>query len=85
MKIFSKNIISAVLIFFVLIGFYLLFTGQARKTEEVSLSHLVSQINGGEVSKIIVRDQELEIILKNGGAERSKKERETTLLDSLFN
>ena len=85
MKIFSKNIISSVLIFFVLIGFYLLFTGQARKTEEVSLSHLVSQINGGEVSKIIVRDQELEIILKNGGAERSKKERESTLSDSLLN
>ena len=85
MKLFSKNIISSVLIFFVLIGFYLLFTGQARKTEEVSLSHLVSQINGGEVSKIIVRDQELEIILKNGGAERSKKERESTLSDSLLN
>ena len=85
MKIFSKNIISSVLIFFVLIGFYLLFTGQARKTEEVSLSHLVSQINGGEVSKIIVRDQELEIILKNGAAERSKKEQESTLSDSLLN
>jgi cell division protease FtsH len=85
MKLFSKNIITAVLIFFILVGFYFLLGDQSRKVKEVSLSELVSQINRGEVSKIVVKGQNLEITLKEGGEEKSKKEQESALSESLLN
>ncbi len=73
------------MIFFVLAFLYTALSGSFKKTDAISLSDLVGKINSGAVSKIVVRDSDLEISLKDGKNLISKKENEASLTQTLKN
>lgn len=85
MKYLLKNLSIAFLAFLTIAGFFTLLNTSDEKPTEVSLSQLVEQINQEEVSKIIIRGDQLEIELKDGSQEKATKEKETSLTESLKN
>jgi len=73
-------------------GFVALFSSPfSQKSEEISLSKLVTQINKGEVENIVVRGEQLEIILihksedEPAQKETSKREPGASVSESLLN
>ena len=85
MQLLSKNILGALLIMMFLAFLYTYFVGSFKEIQEISLTDLVSKINTGEISKITVKDSDLEIALKNGTELKSKKENEAALSETLKN
>ncbi len=85
MKLLTKNILG---IIFSLLALALLFsafyTGQ-EKIQTLSLDQLATKINSGEVSKIAVMGNDLNIDLKNNQKAVSKKEAESGLSETLKN
>jgi len=82
---FMKNIVTIILVFFVVSGILVLSQEKTGRPEEISLSTLVSQINDGVVKKIDVRSNELSIELGDGKKETSLKEPEAGLTETLKN
>lgn len=72
------NILKKIGIFFLLLvvigAIFSLFDAGSKKASEVSLAKLVQQINSDEVSQINVVGNKLEITLKNGEQQFTKKE-----------
>jgi len=85
MQLLSKNILGALIILMLLAFLYTSLVGTFKEVKEISLSELVGKINTGEVSKIAVKDSDLEITLKNGEELKSKKENEAALSETLRN
>ncbi|MDP2945928.1 MAG: ATP-dependent metallopeptidase FtsH/Yme1/Tma family protein, partial [bacterium] len=56
-----------------------------EKPKVIALSELVSKINNGEVSKIVVRNDDLNITLKDNSNYSAKKEIEGSLTETLKN
>src|SRR3990167_8632999 len=81
-----KNISVVILIFLLLSGLMILYTGPGEKPKEITLSDLVGEINEGKVESIDVESNNLTITLKEGGEEqKSRKETESSLTESLKN
>src|SRR3989339_1663458 len=85
MKNLSKNLFVGLLIFMILAGAYSFFAGKVKKTEEISLSRLVEEIKQGTVKKITVKGEALEIELKSGAFQSSKKESESAISQTFAN
>jgi len=85
MKYLIKNLIIVFLIFLIISGIFTLLTGPTEKIEEISLSQLVEQVNQEKVSRIVVKDGQLEIESKDGSQAKAQKEKETSLTESLKN
>lgn len=85
MQLLSKNILGALIIMMFLAFLYTYFVGSFKEIKEISLTDLVAKINAGEVSKIVVKDSDLEVSLKNGEALKSKKENEAALSETFKN
>jgi cell division protease FtsH len=85
MNAFTKNLGGIVLLCLFVSGIVILFQSPNQKPEDVSLSRLAEQVNRGEVQKITVSDNFLTIELKDGKQEKSAKESETALTDTLSN
>lgn len=84
-KIF-KNIVAPTLIVFLLLsGLMTIYNSSTEKVKEVSLSAIVSQIDKGDVKKIVVRGEKLEVELSDGTKEKSSKEAESSLVETLSN
>lgn len=83
MKKFIQNLvfILALFVFFTI----LLSKIPSQRERLLSLSEIVEKINKGEVEKITVAGNSLEILLKNGTIGRAKKEPESSLSESLIN
>ena len=64
---------------------YTSFVGTFKEVKEISLSDLVAKINQGQVSKIVVRNSDLDITLKDNAEFKSKKENEAALSETLKN
>lgn len=82
-----KNLASKIipfLIFFLLISAFFSFFGFYSGEEKISLSELVSKINLGEIEKIIISGNELEIISKDGKRTKSTKEEGASFSESLI-
>ena len=84
MGLFGKNILYAILIFLALTALYASFTEREKK-EEVSLSRLVEEMQAGEVLRITVEENNLEIALKNGMVQTAQKEPDAALSETLIN
>jgi cell division protease FtsH len=82
---FSRMILIGLLILMIITGLYSLITESATPKEKISISQLVSDINGGTVSKITVKGDNLEIVYKDGSQKTAKKEPETALTQTLSN
>ena len=85
MKLLSKNVLGAILILMFLSFLYTSFVGTFKEVKEISLSDLVAKINQGQVSKIVVRNSDLDITLKDNAEFKSKKENEAALSETLKN
>lgn len=86
MKKFGKNILIAIAVFLVIAGLISLYsTPIDQKPKTVSLSELAVQINEEKVKKIDVEGGDVLIELKNGEKEKTRKEPEGSLTESLSN
>ena len=82
---FSKTFIYALIIFVLISGLWALVQGQFVERQEVTLSELVAEINGDRVEKITVEEDVLTVRLKDGAEQRSRKEAEVGLTETLKN
>lgn len=85
MRTLVKNILITLLIFVLIASFASLFYSPFEETEEVTLNTLAREINEGNVDKITVSGNDLEIELEDGTKQQSTKEAETSLSESLAN
>ncbi|MEK7488004.1 MAG: ATP-dependent zinc metalloprotease FtsH [Patescibacteria group bacterium] len=85
MKIFTKNLLYAVLFFAVISALFSLVRTPAETAEEVALSRLATQVNEGIVKEIIVEGSNLSVVLNDDKKETTKKESEASLTESLKN
>ena len=80
-----KNFFYVLVIFMLISGIFILYSGPEKKPAEISLSDLVGQINEGKVKKISVSGNALEIEMQDGALEKTNKEMEGSLTESLDN
>lgn len=85
MKLFSKNILTAAAIFFLLILVYSFVAEFKNKENIIPLSELASDITNGKVEKIEVGGDRLLISFLNGDKATSKKELESSLSETFLN
>jgi len=84
-KNLTKNFIIILVIFLAISGLLALFSEPFEKKEELSLTQLIEKINQGEIKKIAVSGNNLEITLQNETKALALKEEETALSQSLLN
>ncbi len=80
-----KNFLIVILIFIILGGIFAVSSSHFEDVRKVSFSTLISQINEDKVEKIIVEENNLKIFLKDGGKEKTIKESESSLTETLIN
>jgi len=92
MKIAKFNYKKSINQIFIALGALLLvafifayFNSAFEKPKVIALSELVSKINNGEISKIVVRNDDLDVALKDGSKYSAKKEIEGSLTETLKN
>lgn len=85
MKKLITNIFLTLIILLIISGVFTLYSTPFEKTEEIPLNQLVVQINEEKVSKIVIEGSDLNIELKDGTKEKSRKEQEISLTQSLIN
>ena len=85
MKLLSKNVIVGFLILMLLAGAYSLLQEGFKSRPALSLSDLVGKINAGEVAKISIAGDDLEVVLKDSSVFAAKKEAESSLTQTLAN
>ena len=68
-----------------LAGAYSFLQESLKSVEEIPLSELVKKINANEVSKIVVRGDELGVSLTNGSEIIARKEAESSFSETLSN
>ena len=83
---FIRNTAIAFALFLLIAGIFSLYnTNSSQKPTDVSLDKLVEQINKEQVKSIQVIDNNLEITLKSGEKEKTQKEQESSLSETLKN
>lgn len=85
MKFFSKNILTGVLIFLLLVILYSLVYEVQNKEKIIPISELALEIQKEEVRKIEISGDQLQITLRDDKKQMSKKEAESSLSESLLN
>lgn len=85
MKNLFKNLAIILILFVVVSGIFSIFAGSKKEVKNISLTDLTQQINQEKIEKIEVKDQTLNITLKDGSAETTSKETEAGLTESLKN
>jgi cell division protease FtsH len=85
MKNFIKNLLIILLVFLVISGIIMVYNTPVQKPNNISLNELASQINDGKVSSIQVEGETLNITLSDNTKEKSRKEAEAALTESLKN
>ncbi len=85
-KSLMKNIALILLLFFVMASVFSLFEDpNAEKVEDITLTELAVQINEEKVKEIIIEGNDLNIELEDGAKERSLKETDASLTETLKN
>jgi cell division protease FtsH len=84
---FFGNIITALLVFMVIIGVYMLIADNQSKPQNISLSELSADINAGKIDSISVQGDDLHIIYSGDTKTEklAKKEAGTALTNTLSN
>lgn len=80
-----KNLAVAVLILLFVSGILVLYTKPAQLPKDVSLSELAAQINDGKVKSVVISDNNLQVELADGTKEKSVKEPQSSLTETLDN
>jgi cell division protease FtsH len=84
-KNFIKNLIIILLVFFVISGIVMIYNTPVQKVSDITLNELATQINDSKVKDIQVSGDNLNITLTDDTKEKSRKEAETSLTESLKN
>ena len=84
MKLFSKNILIAILILFFIASVWSIFSEQLKSVDEITISRLVAEINDGKVKGIVIEGEDLVVTLRDGVEQKTKKESGVSLSDSLL-
>ena len=85
MKNLAKNLLIILLIFIIISGLFTLYNTSIEKPAEITFSQLVQELNNEEVKNIEVQDDKLLIELNNGEKQKSLKESENSLTETLVN
>ena len=85
MKLITLNLFWAVITFIVLAVVFSFFLNTGPKPEALTINDLVSRINAGEVTKVVVSGNDLEVTLSGDKAAIAKKESESSFSDTLAN
>jgi cell division protease FtsH len=85
MKNLFKNILIVIFALMVLSALFTIYTSPLKEKEEISLNQVVSYINNDEIKKITIRENNLEIELKDGTIKSSRKEGELGITETLKN
>jgi len=80
-----KNVGFVVLAFLLISTVMILYSGPKQKPKDVSLSEIVNQINNGQIKTITIDANNLAIELNDGTKEKSVKEPQSSLTESLSN
>lgn len=80
-----KNIAMVVFVFLIISGIVILYENPGQKPIDISLSQLATQINEGKIKNVIVNDNDLEVELNDGTKEKSVKEPQSSLTETLSN
>lgn len=80
-----KNVAIVVIIFLLISGIMVLYSAPTQKPKEISLSELVTQINEGKIKTVSVDGNDLAIELVDGSKEKTVKEPQSALTESLNN
>lgn len=79
MKNLAKNFIIAIIVFLVITGIFSTLNLSAKKVENVDLQKFMEQVNRGDVQKITIEGDKLNITLADGTLEALRKETNETL------
>jgi cell division protease FtsH len=82
---FFTQLLVAMVIFAALSGIYSLVAKLTDKTKEISISQVAQMVNAGEIEKIVVSGNTLDIKGANDGVYVSKKESEAGITETLKN
>ncbi len=85
MKNLTKNFITILFIFLLISAVFSLFYQPFEQIKELSFSQLAEDINQGEIKKIIVAGNDLDIVYQDDSLAKSRKENETAISQSLIN
>jgi len=83
MKNLAKNIFIILIIFLAISVIFSLFSQKASPPKGITLTGLVQQINDGEVSKIVINGQDVNVTLSDGTLEKTTKEEQAALSQTL--
>ncbi|HEU0085737.1 MAG TPA: ATP-dependent zinc metalloprotease FtsH [Candidatus Paceibacterota bacterium] len=82
----SGSIASVILIFMIITALYLLISGGPSEAKtQISLSELAGAVSRGEVEGVVIEGEKLTATYKNGEIYESKKEKESSLSETLTN
>ncbi|OQB43885.1 MAG: ATP-dependent zinc metalloprotease FtsH [Parcubacteria group bacterium ADurb.Bin159] len=84
-KSILKNILGFLIFFLFISSFLSLFSFSSGKTTEITIDQLVNEIKSSEVEKIIVEENKLNIILKDGRQQFATKESTESAITLLHN
>lgn len=84
MNTLMKNFTLVVLVFLAVSAFFSLFD-IAPEAERISINQLVEKINSGQIEKIVVSGEEVQVTYKEDGKGITRKESESSLSESLLN
>jgi len=82
---FWANFLSTLLIFLLLVSLYSFIAERKDKPEVIPISQLAKDVEGGLVTSIVVRGEELEATYKDETKKESKKEVDAALTETLSN
>ncbi|MBI3305059.1 ATP-dependent zinc metalloprotease FtsH [Candidatus Parcubacteria bacterium] len=85
MRNLSKNLLIAIAVFVGIAVLFALLVSPIAETPKVSLKELVEKINAGEVQKILVKGDTLEVTLSSGAKVKARKEAEAAFSETLRN
>jgi cell division protease FtsH len=80
-----KNISLVVFVLLLIVGFSVLYSTPAKNPTQISISEVVKQINEGKIKQISLNGNDLNIELSDGTKEKSLKEPQIALTESLNN
>ena len=84
-KVILKNFLIFLIIFLIIAALFSTYNASFQKPEQVGIEKVIAQINSEEIQQINVNNSDLEITLKNGKKEISKKESTESLSTLLKN
>jgi cell division protease FtsH len=79
------SIAGVILFFMLIIGLYLVVSGDGKVIPEVAISDLAKSVSAGDVKTILVEGDKLTITYQNNDVKTSKKEVDSALSQTLFN